>query len=119
MGIFFRKPVLASSEPARFQERANWGAGWWQHGGLLTITDQRMILVPNRIDFGGTTVEVARLDITRVRLLEAGFPATRRRGPAAFRGQQLQVDIKSADLGRCLVVKVAHPLVLLEALSVT
>jgi hypothetical protein len=116
VGLFFRQPVLDSAEHTRFQGRADWSSKRFQHGGLLTVTDRRLICVPNRVDVGGRTVEIALDRIESAQMLSSGLDAALKRGPAALWRAQVQLEMKGDDSPTRLFVKVAEPDRLLQAL---
>ena len=73
MRVWFPKPDLKSDEVVLFQAAANLFRGKRAIGGRITVTDQRLLFVPNRLDglTGGSRVDVARSAVGNVRTTAA------------------------------------------------
>ena len=94
MGIWFKSPSLQSEEVISLQVAANVLRGKRSIGGQVTVTGQRLIFMPNRLDsvIGGHTINVNRSAIASVRVTPPGRDAARQRGMPASIRSQVQVD---------------------------
>lgn len=84
MGLWVTVPDLEPGERVVHQKFANVMKGARAIGGQVTITDQRVLFIPNRLDAltGGNRAEIARRDITAIRIgaaarvqVEIDYPA--------------------------------------------
>ncbi len=94
MGTWITSPDLLPGEVVDFKAAANHLVGRRSVGGQVTVTDQRLLFLPNRLDrlTGGRKIEVLRSAITNTRVLEPGRQAARSRGLAALVRPQLAVE---------------------------
>jgi hypothetical protein len=116
MGIWFPSAELAGDEQVRYRSSADTFAGRRSIGGQLTVTDRRVVFVPNRLDglTGGRGRAVALADIRGVRTLDPGTSAVAKRGLAAAVRPQVEVD---DGTGSPLIVTVRDPDELLRLLE--
>jgi len=72
MGMWFPEPELKPDEVVSFQAAANFAKGRRAIGGQITVTDQRCLFVPNRLDglTGASRIDVARGAISNRRASE-------------------------------------------------
>lgn len=70
MGVWVATPDLEPGETVVHRTFANVLKGARTIGGQVTVTDRRVLFIPNRLDAltGGTRVEIARRDITAIRI---------------------------------------------------
>lgn len=108
MGIWFQSVALADGEEVRYRAAANSFRGRRSIGGQVTVTDRRLIFLPNRLDAvtGGRRRAMTINDIRTVRMLEAGRRAASQRGLGAALRRQVEVDDGSEV---ALVVTVRDP----------
>ena len=115
MGLWFPDVELSSDERVAFRAPGNLFSGRRQVGVQITVTDRRLVVVPNRLDalFRGRGVELPRDRIAHVQIDAPNSPAARSRGLGArFRSQ---VEIRSGE--KVWVVTVVHPNDLVSALT--
>ena len=115
MGIWFPNVTLSADERIGYRAAGNLFSGRRQIGVLVTVTDQRLLIVPNHLDalFGGRRIELPRDRLTEVRSEPADSPVARRRGfSARFRPQ---VEVRSGE--ELWVMTVIHPERLIKALQ--
>ncbi len=107
MGIWFPSVPLADGEIVQFQAAANSFLGHRSVGGQVTLTNQRVIFVPNRLDgmTGGSRREMPLPNIQSVQRLEPGAEAVKQRGLAAAIHPQLEINDGS---GSPLIVTVSN-----------
>lgn len=117
MGIWFPDPELDADEVVSFQAASNLFRGKRTIGGLLSVTDHRLVFVPNRLDgvLGGKRTEISLADITGIRVEEPGTETARKRGIGA--SIHPQVEIRTVD--NLLVITVSKPALLAAALGAT
>ncbi len=115
MGIWFQSVALDDGEEVRYQAAANSFKGRRAIGGQVTVTNRRLIFLPNRLDAitGGQPSMIMLADIREVVTLEAGRQAASQRGPGAALRRQIQIGAGSdADL----IVTVREPTLLIQLL---
>ena len=117
MGMWFSEPELKPDEVVSFQAAANFAKGRRAIGGQITVTDQRCLFVPNRLDglTGASRIDVARGAISNVRTIAPGKQAARQYGIGATVRTQVAVDYS----GGTLVVQVSDVDALAAALTNT
>lgn len=116
MGLWFSTPSLPPDETVTYRVAANLFKGRRAIGGQLTVTPERLIFMPNRLDAmtGGQRHDLALADITHVRIAPAGTKAAGKRPPGAALQPQVEID----HPGGTLVVIVRDVPGLEKALSV-
>lgn len=117
MGIWFRSAALQPGETVAFKAAANHLPNRRSIGGQVTVTDRRLLFVPNRLDAltGGRTIDLARGDISDVRVLQPGVRALASRGLATLLRPHVAIDWR----GNTTVLVVSDREALLAALAVT
>jgi hypothetical protein len=100
MGIWFKSPKLQADEVMSLQVAANFLRKKRSIGGQITVTGQRLVFVPNRLDglTGGHTIDVARSTIAGARVAPPGRKASRQRGLAASIRPQVEIDCTDGTL---------------------
>jgi len=108
MGIWFPSVGLANGEQVRYQAAANSFRGRRSIGGQITLTDQRLIFTPNRLDglTGGHRRAISLNEIRGTETLEPGRQAVKKRGFAAAIRPQIEI---SDGTDSTLVVTVRDP----------
>jgi len=108
MGIWFQSVALADGEEVRHRAAANSFRGRRSIGGQITVTDRRVIFLPNRLDAvtGGRRWESTIDNMRAVRTLKAGRQAVSLRGLGAALRRQIEIDDGSEG---ALVVTVRDP----------
>ncbi len=99
MSIWFSSVDLANGEQIRYQAAANTFIGRRLIGGQLTVTDQRLIFTPNRLDgvTGGRRRAIALNDVQAVEALQPGREAVKLRGFGAAVRTQIQIKDSTAS----------------------
>lgn len=94
MGIWFQNVELVSGEQIRHEAAANSFRGRRSVGGRITLTDQRLIFTPNRLDgLTGARRRAIQLDnIQHLRELKSGKQAYKQRGLAASVRPQIEIS---------------------------
>jgi hypothetical protein len=97
-----------------FEALANNFIGGRAIGGRVTITDERLLFTPNRIDglTGGRPLAVERRDISRVSVEEPGRAAARRHGFVALMRRLVRIEHPAGPI----VLLVNRPRVLVDVL---
>lgn len=108
MGIWFPSVGLAEGEQVRYQAAANSFRGRRSIGGQLTVTEQRLIFTPNRLDgLAGGRQRVILLDEVRdTQTLKPGLQSIKKRGLAAAIRPQIEISEGSDS---SLIVTVRDP----------
>ena len=116
MGIWFPSVALANGEQVRYRAAANSFRGRRSIGGQITITDQRLIFTPNRLDglTGGRRRAISLDEIRSVQTLDPGRQAVKERGLAAAIHPQIEINDGTDST---LVVRVLDPDGLLRLLQ--
>lgn len=98
-----------------FDSAANTFKGWRSIGGRVTVTDQRLLFTPNRLDglTGARRLSIERASITRVWTEDPGREGVRKRGLAAAVRPQIGFD----HPGGPTFLTVYHPKQLLDAVQ--
>lgn len=115
MGVWFPNVTRSADERIGYRAAGNLFSGRRQIGVLVTVTDRRLLIVPNHLDalFGGRRIELPRDRLIEVRSEPAGSPVARRRGLSArFKPQ---VEIRSG--GQLWAMTVIYPDRLIKALQ--
>lgn len=115
MGFWFPDAGIAPGESVRYRGAGNLFKGRRQIGAQVTVTDRRVLIIPNRLDgvLGGNRVELARDEVATVHAEPSDTPTARRRGLSAR--VRPQIEICTAET--TYVLTVGHPSQLLQALG--
>jgi hypothetical protein len=91
------RPAIAPDERVLFETAAITFRGWRTITGTVTVTTERLLFTPNRLDelTGVPALSVPRAEITGVSLAPSGSAVLRERGIAA--ALRPQVCIEHAD----------------------
>ena len=96
-GWFFRDAMLEDDEQLIFRRGANLRRGRRSVGGEVSVTDQRLIFVPNRLEqlVGGRVQAVPRAEVADVTVVKPPANAERFKGlPGAVRAR---AEVDTAD----------------------
>jgi len=115
MGVWFPRVELSSGERIFYQAAGDLFAGRRQIGVRITVTDRRLLIVPNRLDavFGGRRVQVGLDQVDQVRTEPSNSPTARRRGLSA----RIRPQVEVSSGGNMCVMTVVHPAELVKALE--
>ena len=99
MGFWFPDTHLAANESVRYRGAGNLFNGRRQIGAQVTVTDRRVLIVPNRLNgvLGGNRVELARDEVVTVHAEPSDSPTARQRGPSA--GDRAATDRAMVEFG--------------------
>ena len=94
MGLWFPRPVTAPDEQVLLEAVANTFVGWRSVGGKVTVTEERLLFTPNRLDglTGAARIAIRRSEIGKVWIEEPGRTAVRQRGLGAAVRPQVGVE---------------------------
>jgi hypothetical protein len=98
MGFWFPRAATTPSEEVLFEAVANTFIGRRSVGGKVTVTKERLLFTPNRLDglTGARQVAIPRSEIQHVSLEEPGRKAVRQRGLGAAVRRQVGVEHNGA-----------------------
>src|SRR4051794_20636945 len=94
MRLRLSRPAIAPDEGVQFEAAAITFRGWRTITGTVTVTTERLLFTPNRLDelTGVPPISVRRSQITGVSVSEAGSAALRERGIAAALRPQVCIE---------------------------
>jgi hypothetical protein len=94
MGFWFPRPATAPNEEVVFEAVANSFIGRRSVGGKVTVTKERLVFTPNRLDglTGARRIGIPRSEIKHVWLEAPGRTAVRQRGLGAAARPQVGVE---------------------------
>jgi len=115
MGFWFPDTHLAANESVRYRGAGNLFNGRRQIGAQVTVTDRRVLIVPNRLDgvLSGNRVELARDEVVTVHAEPSDSPTARQRGLSARVRPQIEICTAEAKY----VLTVGNPAELVQALG--
>ena len=118
MGLWFPAPQLRPSETIRYSCRANLFKGRRQLGARITVSNQRLFIMPNRVDAitGGHAVSAELSVLKRIRVESPQTKGARKRGLSAVLRPQVEIGLPD---GVTVVVTVSNPDELKTALDAT
>jgi hypothetical protein len=108
MGLWFPAPQLRPSEKIRYSCVADLSKGRRQLGARITVSDQRLFIMPNRLDAitGGRSVSAELSELNGVRVEPPRTETARKRGLSAQLRSQVEIVLPD---GVTAVVTVSNP----------
>jgi hypothetical protein len=94
MRLRLSRPAITSDERVLFEAAAITFRGWRTITGTVTVTTERLLFTPNRLDelTGVPAISVPRAQISGVSLAPSGSAALRERGIAAALRPQVCIE---------------------------
>lgn len=100
MGFWFTSPALKPDEAVQYQVTANTFQHLRSVGGKVTVTDQRIIFSPNRLDAltWGRSRSLYLEDVLNVRKIKSSWSTVKRRGLGASVRDQIEISGSNSEL---------------------